>query len=631
MRKFLRLSLVCLMAMVGTLAFADTYKTLTFPDDNNANNKLSAYDKEWTAKIGNDSWSIFGFNNNNWNDNWTYIRCGRKSNVSTASIATDFAIDQSVSSVVVTFDKIDNADKINSISLVVASDASFSNVIETIDAPNKEAGDMIFEIANPTANNYYKLVIDCQATGKNGTVQISKLQYMTGTVKKSAGLKFSETSVSVVLGDVFTAPTLTKETSADPVYSSSDKDVATVDAATGDVTIVGVGTTTITATTEENDEYSAGSASYTLTVTAPALTEVTLPYYESFKDGIGSFTINDVNLSEGLSYVWAHDDYGYMKASAFVGGSGKASESWLVSPTIDLTSVSEATMKFTQTINFFSNVDEEATLWIKEEGGEWNQVTITYPTGEGWVSNDQTIDLKDYAGKKIQVGFKYVSTTESAGTWEIEDFSVTSVNTGDEVVTLPYEENFENGIGLFTIDDVELSDGLSYVWAHDGYGYMKASAFVGGSGKASESWLISPTIDLTNISEATLKFTQTINFFSNVDEEATLWIKEESGEWNQVTITYPTGEGWVSNDQTIDLKDYVGKKIKVGFKYVSTTASAGTWEIEDFSVTGTTTGIDNVTVDELDENAPIYNLAGQRVSKDAKGIVIQNGKKYIRR
>ena len=42
--------------------------------------------------------------------------------------------------------------------------------------------------------------------------------------------------------------------------------------------------------------------------------------------------------------------------------------------------------------------------------------------------------------------------------------------------------------------------------------------------------------------------------------------------------------------------------------------------------------IDNVTVDEeLDENAPVYNLAGQRVSKDAKGIVIQNGKKYIRR
>ena len=45
------------------------------------------------------------------------------------------------------------------------------------------------------------------------------------------------------------------------------------------------------------------------------------------------------------------------------------------------------------------------------------------------------------------------------------------------------------------------------------------------------------------------------------------------------------------------------------------------------------TGIDGVTVDnsEFDENAPVYNLAGQRVSKNAKGILIQNGKKFIRK
>lgn len=44
------------------------------------------------------------------------------------------------------------------------------------------------------------------------------------------------------------------------------------------------------------------------------------------------------------------------------------------------------------------------------------------------------------------------------------------------------------------------------------------------------------------------------------------------------------------------------------------------------------TGITGVTVDEaFDENAPMYNLSGQRVDKNAKGIVIQNGKKFIRR
>ncbi len=44
-----------------------------------------------------------------------------------------------------------------------------------------------------------------------------------------------------------------------------------------------------------------------------------------------------------------------------------------------------------------------------------------------------------------------------------------------------------------------------------------------------------------------------------------------------------------------------------------------------------TTGISDITTETADPNAPVYNLAGQRVSKDAKGILIQNGKKFIRK
>ena len=44
------------------------------------------------------------------------------------------------------------------------------------------------------------------------------------------------------------------------------------------------------------------------------------------------------------------------------------------------------------------------------------------------------------------------------------------------------------------------------------------------------------------------------------------------------------------------------------------------------------TGIAGVEVkEEVDANAPVYNIAGQRVSKDAKGLVIVNGKKYLRK
>lgn len=42
-------------------------------------------------------------------------------------------------------------------------------------------------------------------------------------------------------------------------------------------------------------------------------------------------------------------------------------------------------------------------------------------------------------------------------------------------------------------------------------------------------------------------------------------------------------------------------------------------------------GIKEVNNGIVNENAPIYNLAGQRVGKDYKGVVIQNGKKFIKK
>ncbi|MEE1317562.1 MAG: hypothetical protein U0K35_10105, partial [Prevotella sp.] len=44
-----------------------------------------------------------------------------------------------------------------------------------------------------------------------------------------------------------------------------------------------------------------------------------------------------------------------------------------------------------------------------------------------------------------------------------------------------------------------------------------------------------------------------------------------------------------------------------------------------------TTGIENVVQDSGMEDAPLYNIAGQRVSRAAKGIVIRSGKKLINR
>ncbi|MBP3573061.1 MAG: pectin esterase, partial [Prevotella sp.] len=41
-------------------------------------------------------------------------------------------------------------------------------------------------------------------------------------------------------------------------------------------------------------------------------------------------------------------------------------------------------------------------------------------------------------------------------------------------------------------------------------------------------------------------------------------------------------------------------------------------------------GIENIE-QPVDDNAPMYNVAGQRVTKSMKGIIIQNGRKYVRK
>lgn len=93
-------------------------------------------------------------------------------------------------------------------------------------------------------------------------------------VKKPAELKWSSDQCKVYLNETPTFPTLSHaEGIADNeiVYSipEADNGVATIDAATGEITIVGKGTTTVTAkyTAPEGSDFADGEASYTLTVT----------------------------------------------------------------------------------------------------------------------------------------------------------------------------------------------------------------------------------------------------------------------------------------------------------------------------------------------------------------------------
>lgn len=98
-------------------------------------------------------------------------------------------------------------------------------------------------------------------------------------VKGAPKLSFPQTSYTIEMGDAFTAPRLEGlPEGVTPAYTSSKEEVATVDAATGEVKIVGVGTTTITVTSPNIDIYEEATASYELTVKLATSKEVTIDF-----------------------------------------------------------------------------------------------------------------------------------------------------------------------------------------------------------------------------------------------------------------------------------------------------------------------------------------------------------------
>lgn len=154
-----------------------------------------------------------------------------------------------------------------------------------------------------------------------------------------------------------------------------------------------------------------------------AAPEYTLPFTETFGESLGDFTAEG-EIPSGLSYVWAYDSSYGAKASAYLNDVRYPQESYLVSPILNLEDVTNAKMSFDHAGNFFGTKTNEATLWVRPVGGEWEQLTIpTYFSSWTFVNSGE-IDLSAYAGEKIQIGFKYTSTSTVAGTWEIKNVLV---------------------------------------------------------------------------------------------------------------------------------------------------------------------------------------------------------------
>ena len=523
---------------------------------------------------------------------------------------------------------------------------------------------------------------------KSGALYIDKITIVweASSSRENANLSFAETSVKARLGKAFTAPTLINEKSAPVVYSSSETTVADVNAETGAITLKAAGTTTITAAVPDNNTSYFGQASYTLTVEELA-TVNTFPFSETFANTFGKFLVEDKSLAEGLNYVWAKNS-GYVKASAYANSKSNAAESWLLSPLFDLTNANEPNLMFEHAINKFASVDaakQEATVWVREgETGEWSKLAIAYSEEQSWnFVSSGSIALSAYKGKTIQIGFKYTSTAESAGTWEIKNFKVIdgqdaglefsatkfSVVLGTESPEYPTLNNPHSVTVTYSSSDTNVAEINAETGAitlkADGKTTIKAT-FAGNDeylagvasyeltvvdesvkGRKGNPYTIAEVKALEESAYPTDKV-WVIGYIagcaanggvvSEADAVNSNILLTDAATFDKTDVLLPVA---LPNNDTrtavnlVDNPTNKGKEIKVYGKIQTYFGVAGVKDVTNHEFTGNSveivvTGINTIAVNKA-ENGVRYNLAGQKVNAGYKGVVIMNGKKVMQK
>ncbi len=349
-------------------------------------------------------------------------------------------------------------------------------------------------------------------------------------------------------------------------------------------------------------------------------TVVNLPFSQDFEGGtenesvaITGWTNQDVS---GSGREWETRTFGgnkYAQLTAYK--SSSAVETWLVTPGLDLTSVSQAVLTF-ETLDGFYNGDALSVYVSTDFTGDASTATWTKLNNVTLAKGDENnyatsftssgdVDLSAYLGKVVYVGFKYEGSGSGVTTtMEIDNVSVTESAPGGNpgtAMSLPFTEDFSSvtpneDIAVQGWTNVDVN-GDPRVWEGKSYNnnsYAQISAYQ--ASDAVETWLVSPGIDLGSAANPTLNFATNDGHYNG--DALTVYVSTDfSGDpaaatWtqlNNVTISsghdQGYGPGFVASGN-VDLSAYAGQVVYVGFKYIgSSTGVTTTIQLDDVSIT----------------------------------------------
>lgn len=169
---------------------------------------------------------------------------------------------------------VDSADEVSTVRNNTTGLTANSGIVLVVNGGTVKMGETGFDSVTKK-NHYAEWYEDSECKEKKVTTPAAgKTYYAKWKAKADQEISFDMGDVTVHANEkTVTNPIARTENGGSVTYTSSNKDVATVDATTGKVTIVGAGTATITATAAETGDYKEASASYDLTVTQHEFSE----------------------------------------------------------------------------------------------------------------------------------------------------------------------------------------------------------------------------------------------------------------------------------------------------------------------------------------------------------------------
>ena len=374
------------------------------------------------------------------------------------------------------------------------------------------------------------------------------------------------------------------------VVYSSNSEIATVNETTGEVTVntAAVGKATITATFAGNETYAPATVSYTIEVKKPMLP----PTFD--------FTQSENDYGSG-----ATPGEKYIETSTWTSGKVKM---------VTSKGNSQGFRWWQKTDGTVLRSYDGCSLTISVNKGllinsiEFDGVISGFAADKGtlksgkWTGSAQTVTFSFSAKKDIK---SITVTYEKDATFTLE--TLTTAASGFATYAADYDVNYSAlGLTTYTIALDEANNKVSY---NRFEGVVPAGKAVLVQGTASTPYELTPA---EGAADAT--------FSTDLKASDGTVTAADNKIYAFGTLNGKSGFKLVNNGITIPAK-------KGYLELTGTTAAKPTF----FAFDGIGTGISHIEADAALENAAMYNLAGQRVDKSYKGVVIVNGKKMLRK